>query len=314
MPFTIESRLQVAAVTLAEELNFTRAADRLGISQPALSKQIVELETSVGISLFSRDHRKVEVTDAGEIFIQGCRDAFALVERAVRLARTNKDVTIPVLGIGHSPYADPELIALLLSTHLPLYPELRLRLESMFALDLAHGVLSAELDLALIAEPAVNPLLTLVPLATDPLCVAMPTDHPSAKKKRVQLNDFGNVGWMVFTRKSHPVIYDRVQEAARQEAVAPIELHHYVGPHEAVQLIGERFGIAIMPKGIALQLDPRLVAVRPLIEGNLQVTSYLVLRADEGSRLVNQFGRAFLKKALPDSRLAGATGQLLLDF
>ena len=78
-----EIRLEIAAVTLAEELNFTRAAGRLKITQPALSKQIAELENQLGFVLFERNQKRVELTDAGQVFIRGCRDAFAILEKSV---------------------------------------------------------------------------------------------------------------------------------------------------------------------------------------------------------------------------------------
>jgi DNA-binding transcriptional LysR family regulator len=309
-----EVRLQLAAITLSEELNFTRAADRLKITQPALSKQIVELENRVGFVVFKRDQKRVELTEAGQVFVRGCKDAFAILEKSVLLARATHDEVQALITVGHSPYVDPALISAILSTHLPLYPDLRLRMESMFALDLAHGILAAELDLAIIAEPSENPHLTLVRLATVPLCVAMLTDHPAARRRSVSIEEFGDVGWMIFARKAHPVIYDRILGASRQAAVSPVELHHYVVPQEAVQLITENFGIAFMARGVAEQIRNTEIAVRPLSQTSLQVTSYLVLRADQSSRLVNEFGRAFLRKVLPNSKIADASGQLSLGL
>lgn len=309
-----EIRLQIAAVTLAEELNFTRAAGRLKITQPALSKQIAELENQLGFVLFERNQKRVELTDAGQVFIRGCRDAFAILEKSVRIARATRDEVQPLITIGHSPYVDPALISAILSVHLPLYPNLRLRMESMFALDLSHSVIAAELDLAIIAEPSENPHLTLVHLATLPLYVAMQAEHPAARRTSVSIEEFGDVGWMIFSRKAHPVIYDRILDASRQAAVSPIELHHYVAPQETVQLITENFGVAFMTKGVAEQLRNSEIAVRPLSQTSLQVTSYLVLRADQSSRLVNEFGRAFLRKVLPTSKIEDASGQLSLGL
>jgi len=254
-------RLQIAALTLAEELNFTRAADRLDITQPALSKQIAELESRLGFIVFKRNQRRVELTDAGQVFIKGCKDAVALLEKSVRLARATHDDVQPVLTVGHSPYVDPALVSALLSVHLPLHPNLRLRMESMFAIDLAHSVLAAELDLALITEPSDNPLLTCVQIATAPLCVAMPVDHPAARQRSVSMKDLGGVGWMIFPRKSHPTIYERVLEAARQAGMSPVELHHYLSPQEVVQLIVENFGIAFVAKGVSDALQGREIAV-----------------------------------------------------
>jgi len=190
-------RLQLAAVVLAEELNFTRAAERLKITQPALSKQVFELERRVGFPIFKRDQRRVEITEAGQILVRGCRDSLAIMEKALRLARATKDDIQPVITIGHSPYIDPSLRAVFLSISLPLYPGLRLRMESMFATELAHSVTCAELDLAIITEPSDNPMLTLVHIASAPLCVAMQADHRAAGKRSVSLEDLKNVGWML---------------------------------------------------------------------------------------------------------------------
>jgi len=311
---TPEVRLQVAATVLAEELSFTRAADRLKITQPALSKRITDLESEVGFVIFKRNQRKVELTDAGQVFVRGCNDSLALLEKAVRLAKSAQDDVQPVLSLGHSPYVDPSLLSAVLGVHLPLYPDLRLRIESMFALDLSHAVLAAELDLAIITEPSDNPLLTSVKLSTVPLCVAMPIDHPAARRRIVGMQDLGDVGWMIFARKSHPAIYERVMAAAQQAGTSPVELHHYVSPQEVVQLISENFGVAFVAKGVSDALQSPEVAVRPLSEQTLQLSSYLVLRADQSSRLVNEFGRAFLKKVLPNAKIVDSNGQMLLKL
>lgn len=184
----------------------------------------------------------------------------------------------------------------------------------MFASELAHSVLVSELDLAIITEPSENAQLTLVKLATHPLCVVMPVEHPAATKSSVSMDDFGGVGWMVFPRKSHPSIYDRLMEQARIAAASRVELHHYVSPQETLQLISENFGVAFAAKGIAEQLGGRKIAVRLLMHKTLQITSYLVLRSDQASRLVNEYGRALIRKILPASRLESASGQLLLGL
>jgi DNA-binding transcriptional LysR family regulator len=195
---------------------------------------------------------------------------------------------------------------------MPLYPNLRLRIESMFAPDLAHGITASELDLAIITEPSDSPHLTRVQVATHPLCVIMPSDHPTAAKQSVSMADFGGIGWMVFARKAHPVIYDRLMDEARLANAEPFEVHHYLSSEEAVRLVGENFGVAFVSKGIAEQFRGQGIAVRPLSNPSLQVSSYLVLHSDQSSRLVNEFGRAFLKKVLPNNKPEALSGQLLL--
>ena len=313
MSSLVDIRLQLAAVTLAEEMNFTRAAERLRITQPALSKQIAELESRLGFSVFVRDQKHVELTEAGQVFVRGCKDALAILEKAVRTARATQEEIRPVVTIGHSPYVCPLLISALLSVHLPLYPTLRLRMESRFANELSHSVLSAELDIALLEEPIDNPLLTLVPLVTAPLNAVMSPDHPAANQATVRVEDFRNIGWMMFPKKANPALYDRLFETAKHAGVAPMELHHYLSPQEVVQLISENFGVAFMPPGVAEQVAGNQLVTRPLASKALEFTSYLAMRADQSSRLVNEYGRAFLKKVAPAQQSA-TPGQLFLKL
>jgi DNA-binding transcriptional LysR family regulator len=228
------------------------------------------------------------------------------------MARATQEEVQPVVTIGHSPYVDPTLISGLLSVHLPLYPNLRLRMESRFAHELIHSVLSAELDLTILEEPLENPLLTLVALSRAPLHALMPADHPAAKRGRVELADFANVGWMMFPRRANPTIYERVLDMGKQAGIAPVELHHYMTPQEVTQLIAENFGVAFMPQGVAEQLSGSEIVARPFAAKSLETISYLALRADQSSRLVNEFGRAFLKRVIPNGRQAEASGHQLL--
>jgi len=312
--FLPDIRLQIAAVTLSEELNFTRAADRLRITQPALSKQIAELHSRLGFSVFLREQKKVRISEAGQVFIRGCKDSLAILEKAVRTARSTEEQIQPVITVGHGPYLDPSLMKALLGVYLPLYPNLRMRMESMFNHELAHGVLSAELDIAFIDEPLDNPLLTQVPLSTAPLHALLSSEHPAASRGTISIEDLNNIGWLIFPKKANPAIYDRILNAAKEASVTPVELHHYVAPQGVVQLIFENFGVAFLPKGIAEQLAGFDLVARPFANSALQITSYLVLRADQTSRLINEFGRAFLKRVAPNSHQDTATGQLPLDI
>jgi len=116
-------------VVLAEELNFTRTAHRLHITQSPLSKQIAEIETQHRFQLFTREKKRVvELTDAGRAFVEEARSALLHAERAVHGSRAAHHGFAPVLLIGHSPYADDTWISTLLAIRLPLYPKLRVRL------------------------------------------------------------------------------------------------------------------------------------------------------------------------------------------
>jgi DNA-binding transcriptional LysR family regulator len=134
-----------AAIAVAEELSFSRAAKRLHVSQPAVTKYIGELEDFLGVTLFLRDHHVVSLTDAGRAYVEEARIAVLHADRAVQAARAAGQDAEMILNVGRTPYADPFFTSTLLATRLPLFPKLRLNLSSGFSCDLMHAVLTGEL-------------------------------------------------------------------------------------------------------------------------------------------------------------------------
>src|SRR5665213_505839 len=100
-----ELKYMEAAAAVAEELNFSRAAKRLHLSQPAITKQIAELEESLGVMLFFRDHHVVSLTDAGRAYVEEARIAILHAERAVHAARAAAHDAELILNIGRTPFA-----------------------------------------------------------------------------------------------------------------------------------------------------------------------------------------------------------------
>lgn len=148
---TIDSRLQLAAIFLAEELHYGQAAQRLQVAVSTLSKQIVLLEEKLGMILFVRNPRVVALTEAGRTYIAEARASLLHAKKAINVARTAKEGMEHSLTAGHSPYTDPTFVSMLLSSHLPLYPNIKVQLHSDFAFHLVRGLLAGKLDVALVA-------------------------------------------------------------------------------------------------------------------------------------------------------------------
>ena len=129
----LDMRLRTVEVAVAEELHFSRAADRLNMSQSTLSKQILKLENELGFRLFEHNHQAAELTDAGRVFIAEAREVVAHAERAVLSARAIADGPVEVLNIGKSSYTDPLFVSTLLSIHLPLFPDMKIKLWSNYS-------------------------------------------------------------------------------------------------------------------------------------------------------------------------------------
>jgi DNA-binding transcriptional LysR family regulator len=307
----LEVRHLHAVIVLAEELNFTKAAHRLHITQPALSKQLSELEEVHRFRLFSRDKRRaVELTDAGRIFVQEARSALLHAERAIHLARTTHEGCDRVLVIGHSPYAEPSWISTILAVNLPICPKLQIRLVSQFPGELIRSILACDLHLAIVPEPAADPQITRVPFAQASLCVVLPVTHPMACKEQIALRDLADDEWIVFAKRLQPAVHAAILETAQAEGISPKCTHDMMTAEHAVHLVSENLGVAILP-GLSSMFRTEHVIARPLSNPSLSFETYLIMRADNDSRLVNSFARSFLRKFGPQ-RISEMQMQLAL--
>ena len=296
----VEFRLLCAVIVLAEELNFTRAAHRLRITQSTLSKQIAEIEEQYGLHLFTRDNKRVvELTDAGRVFVEGARSLLLDLERVLHLARVAQDGDGPVLMIGHSLFADQAWVSTLLAIRLPLFPKLRIQLISQFSIELVRSVIAGELNLALVTAPPEDPQITAVPFAPMPLCAVLPQSHAAAQKEHIVLQDLANDEWILLGRQIHPFIYDAIMDAARRTGIGPKHAHDIITAQQAVHLVSEQVGVAILTKPIALGSCAEGVVVKPLSDTSLCFQTCVVIRTDDNSRLTNEFARSFLRRCAP---------------
>lgn len=291
-----EIRLLQAAITLAEELNFSRAAERLRLTQPTLSKQIYELEAQLGFRLFERNHQTVDLTDAGRAFIEEAREALLHVERAVLVAKATFKGADEILNIGKSPYGDPYLVSTLLSVRLPLFPGLNVKLWSNYSNQLAHQVIAGTLDLALITGVPDTPKLSLLNISDDPFYIAMPLEDALAANREIHMNDMQNRDWVLLGRHANPYLYDTIHRLASDNNVRISDTHHVMSPEEASQLIRERRGLAFLPRHGAWRIARDGITMRPLAEDRLRLITSLAVRANSKSHLVNEFVRAVARK------------------
>lgn len=308
----VEVRHLHAVIVLAEELNFTRAAHRLHLTQPALSKQLSQLEDVHQFRLFRRDKRRaVQITDAGRIFVQEARSALLHAERAIHLARTTYEGGDRVVVIGHSPYADPLWISTILAVHMPTYPKLQIRFVCQFPSELIRSVLASDLHLALVPESTTDPQITSVAFARHSLYVVLPVTHRMADKEHIALQDLADDEWIVFSKRLQPTVHAAIMDIARTEGMSPKCTHEIIAIEHAVHLVSENLGVAILP-GLSSTLQTGEVIAKPLSNRSLSFETFLIMRADNDSRLVNSFARSFLRKFLPQ-RVSEAQMQLSLS-
>ncbi len=293
----LDVRHLYSVVILAEELNFTRAAHRLRITQSALSRQITELEKQHGFQLFNRDRKRAaQLTDAGRTFVEEARSALLHADRAIHLARAAHNGFENVLLVGHAPHADPAWISTLLTIRLPLFPKLKVRLITHFAMQLVRGVLANELHMALVTAPPSDGKLTTVPYAKTHYCAVLPEAHQAAHNEQASLRDLSRDDWILFPRNVNSLIYDRITETAGNQGIPTRHAHEVMTAQEAFYLVSEGAGVAILPKPSVIGVQASGVVVVPLFDPSLTFETSLIMRRDEDSKVVNAFARTFLRK------------------
>lgn len=292
----VEVRLLMGIVILSEELNFTRAAKRLGISQSGLSRRVSSLEAKNRIKLFERNHANVSLTEAGRVFVEEAKLSLLHDERALQAARSVSEGVEFVLTIGKSPYADPFLTSALLSIHLPLYPNLRINLHSDFAPELVHDLIVSKLDLALIANPGPNRKLTTTKVSEAPMYAVLPENSPLLENESVTLADLAAYTWILFERKAHPGMYETIMRRAAEEEIVVRDSQKVLTAEDAAQLVSEGLGIAFVSMTGAQRIAQRGAFIRPIADKELQTQVCLASRADNRSKLVSEFARAFMRR------------------
>lgn len=296
---SLELRHLKAIVMLAEALSYTKAAFRLGISQPAVTRTIQDAERKLGRKLFERDRTKVQLTDAGRTYVAEARLALEHEERATHYAKAVAQNVEANLNIGRSQYTDPLLTDALLAVHLPLYPQLDIQLHSAFAPELVHDVLVGRLDLALVAHPDLSPRLTTTKITEAPLHILLAEEDPLALQRRLRLEDLSGKRWIMFDRRAHPALYETVFDHAHRGNIEPHGLHHVMSAEEAGQLITRGGGVAFLTKTGALRVAHNGLVARELDEEDLCLDVHLAARADDKSKLVSEFFRAYVKLLKP---------------
>jgi DNA-binding transcriptional LysR family regulator len=291
----IDLRLLRAAVVVAEELNISRAASRLRISQPALTKQIQELEDRVGERLFDRDTQKVELTDAGRAFVAEAAKSLFHRDRAVEVARSVARGAEVVLNIGTSQYLDPFFSSALTAVHLPMNSRLHVHILSGFSPELTHRVAVGELDLAVVAAGTESKQITATPLASSPLYVLLERNSELAGRRELTIKDLGGTPWILFDQKVHPELYDAIFQRAADSGTVPSEKHHVTSAELAAQLVNSTGGVAFLTRWGAWRVAVNGLTMRPLAEPGIEVR-IVIAAATDASRLVGQFIRAVVKK------------------
>ncbi|HEJ4426179.1 TPA: LysR family transcriptional regulator [Pseudomonas aeruginosa] len=278
-------------IAVAEELHFGRAAERLGISQPPLSQQIQALEEEIGARLFERTNRRVELTDAGRLFLDESRQVLAQVDKAVLLARRAHLGELGELKNGFTSSA-PFTSTIPSSIHAfrKAYPDVHLDLQEMSSRQVLKALLEESLQVGVIRPLALPDAVHWVELFREPLVAVLRADHPLAagSEDGLAIAALAEEPFVFFPRSYGTGLYDQVIALTRQAGFSPRIAQEASEAMTIIGLVSAGLGVSILPASFRrTRVDG--VVYRTLSDPEATTAVWLVRRQNEGSPLALSF-------------------------
>jgi DNA-binding transcriptional LysR family regulator len=287
LPFELSQlRCFVAA---AEELHFGRAAARLNMTQPPLSRQIQLLERSVGVSLLERTSRRVRVTPAGRAFLIEARRILKLSESAAQKAWRISAGKAGSLAIGFTAASGYHFLPKLLRLMRSQMPTVDLALKEMVSGEQIEGLLTGRIDVGLLRPPIERRELATLRLLDEPLVAAIGSADSRARKTSLRLEDFDKKPFVMYSTDGARYFHDLVTVLLNRAQVNPINVQYMTQIHSILALVSSGLGAAIVPAAArTLHFEGvtfRVIKTTP----SRPVELYLAWRKDSDNAVLGQF-------------------------
>jgi LysR family hydrogen peroxide-inducible transcriptional activator len=235
-------------IAVAETRHFGKAAERCFVSQPTLSGQIKKLEEELGVAIFERTQRSVEVTPVGDAILEHARQIMEQVEVIEQLAQAQQDPLAGPLRIGAIPTLSPYLMPLILLPLKQQIPQMKLVLSEELTETLLARLRNHEIDAALLATPVEEPDLVALPLFDEPFWLAFPRQHPFYNKEKITRRDLDSVNLLLLA-EGHCLAQQAMDVCHLKERETQGEMADLraASLETLIQLVGAGFGCTLIP-------------------------------------------------------------------
>ncbi|MGJ7917825.1 LysR substrate-binding domain-containing protein [Massilia sp. LXY-6] len=278
-------------VAVAEELSFTRAAERLHIGQPPLSQQIQALESEVGARLFERNKRRVLLTEAGKLFLADARRVLALSEQAKETARRAHLGEAGELRVGFT-FSTPftPLFAKVVRRYRQQYPGVLLTFHEMATLPQLAKIEARELDVGFVRSAGMRlpHAVALTMLRRDPLRLVLPADAPLAREKRIAVKDLAGQAFVVFPKDAGTGIYQQIFDLCHAAGFTPQIAIEAGEPSTIIGLVAAGCGISVLPSSFE-GIHMEGIVYRPLADPDASTSMLIAQHAEGGGPLAQAF-------------------------
>ncbi|MDB5416619.1 MAG: LysR family transcriptional regulator [Phenylobacterium sp.] len=289
----IELRRLRYLVAVADEGHITRAAERLGIQQPPLTRQIRLLEEELGVALFERLPRGMRTTEAGRVVVEEARDVLARAERIKETAQRAARGEQGRLAVGYTssaafhPFVTQQIRAFRESR-----PGVALALAEDGTPELVHGLREERLDAAFLRSTSIDIAgLSIEPLLEEKMVAAVPTGHALAKAGKVALADLAEETFIFYRRPTGPGLYDAIMAACLAAGFSPTVGQEAPRMASTLSLVASGLGVAIAPASMQRMNVEGVAFVRLRGAKGLVAPLLLATRKRDRSTLVERFRR-----------------------
>ena len=273
-------------VAVAEERHFGRAAERLHMAQPPLSQQIRRLEADLGVTLLRRTTRRVELTDAGSVYLDQVRRILSAVEEAGAEAQRVEAGLSGRLSVGCVGSATYSLLPALARTLREQRPGLDVSFHGeMLVPDQVTALLGGEIDLALLRPPVDGAGLDIRQLRAERLIVVLPEGHPLCRRRRLRVHDLREQDLLMHPSRGRSTMYRLVTTLCREQGFSPRVRQEVAETSTLLTFVAAGLGVAIVPETVAVLGVPGTV-YRPLAGAGARVDLSAATRTGDDSAAV----------------------------
>ncbi|WP_462409516.1 LysR family transcriptional regulator [Neobacillus sp. Marseille-QA0830] len=248
-------------ITVAEHLNFTKAANQLYVAQSAISHQIADLEDQLGVKLFIRNKRSVQLTPAGSVFLKEAIEIVDKTSTAVEKAKQTEAGSIGSLSIGFLTVHVKSFLPGVIKRFRELYPKVELQLNHLPSKMLKEALEQGEVDLAFTLPSGLNRIeeIEIQTVAREPYCIVMHKNHPLANHQKIKLSDLASEPFIIHNRHDSPVgSYDFIVHLCEQSGFTPRIVNQPRFVDTVPVLVEAEMGISILPKSFESISSPSL--------------------------------------------------------
>lgn len=250
-------------VAVAEELHFGRAAARLHMTQPPLSRQIKLLEHALNAELFVRTSRSVRLTPAGRSFLPEAKHLLKLAESAALVATSIASGKVGSIKIGFTGGAAQSFLPLLVTECRAQLPDVELLLKEMVSGDQVDALESGQIDAGFLRPPVARADLHSLQVTTEPLIAAIPKGHRLARQKEIAIQDLDGMPFVMYAPFEARYFYDLLAGQFAKAKILPRYVLHLSQIHSILALVRAGLGLALIPQSAGM-LHVEQVVLRPI--------------------------------------------------